>query len=185
MKKIIRLTESDLRNIVKESVKKIIKESDTGNFDDFYGGEEVNQQRPQQQEIINQLLQLGVRDVTSVYERGRSGAYDSENDEDYGTVPQEMVKQFLSKSGEANLMRRGYTYQWFIEFGDSVFCSRHNFNDEDYAQENCDKYINLIKNAGFSCEAYVESIVFENGKYTMDTCLVFENNGDGEPFWMD
>lgn len=43
MKKIIRLTESDLRNIVKESVKKIIKESDTGNFDDFYSGEEVNQ----------------------------------------------------------------------------------------------------------------------------------------------
>ena len=184
MKKIIRLTESDLRNIVKESVKKIIKESNTGNFEDYYGGEEY---QPQQQEqmIIGQLLQLGVHDITSVYKSDRSGAYDSENDEDYGVVPQKIVKQFLSKSGEANLMRHGYTYQWFIEFGNRVFCSRHNFNDEDYAQEHCDKYINLIRNAGFSCEAYVESIVFENGKYIMDTCLVFENNGDGEPFWMD
>ena len=75
MKKIIRLTESDLRNIVKESVKKIIKESDTGNFEDYYSGEEVNQQS-QQQEIINQLLQLGVRDVTNVYNEVENNSYD-------------------------------------------------------------------------------------------------------------
>ena len=40
MRQIIRLTESDLHRIVKESVKKIIRESDTGNFDDFYEGDE-------------------------------------------------------------------------------------------------------------------------------------------------
>ena len=40
MKRKIRLTESDLHKIIKESVKKILKESDTGNFDDFYDGEE-------------------------------------------------------------------------------------------------------------------------------------------------
>jgi hypothetical protein len=35
-KKLIRLTETDLHRIVKESVKKIV-ESDTGDFNDYYG----------------------------------------------------------------------------------------------------------------------------------------------------
>ena len=186
MKKIIRLTETDLHNIINESVKKILKESDTGNFDDFYGGEEVNQQS-QQQEIINQLLQLGVRDVTNVYNEVENNSYDYEAGEPIDTVAPEIAKQFLSKSGEARLMKRGYIYQWFIEFGDRVFCSRHNFNNEDQAADNCDKYTSIIEKTGEKCNAYVNVIDFDfnTGKYGTDTVLTYEDFGDGDAFWND
>ena len=172
MKKIIRLTESDLHRIVKKSVNKILREG--------YGENEG--QGSQDQEIINQLLQLGLRDVTNVYKE--SGDY--VDDEEYmPSISFDEVKQYLSVSGQKHLMSRGYIFQWFIDFGDRTFCSKHNFTDEDYAQENCDKYIKLINNLGGSCEAWVDGIFFEDGKYMMDTCLTYEDFGGGEPFWMD
>lgn len=180
MKKIIRLTEGDLHKIIKESVKKIIKESDTGNFDDFYSGEEVNQQQSQEQEVINQLLQLGVRDVTDAYGK----VYTSENMDDYGTVAPEVVKQFLSVSGEQRLMKRGCVYQWFMNVGDRTLCSRHNFNNEDQAADNCDKYIRIVEKAGMSCDCYVDGIWFESNSYQMDTVLNYWDDGTGG-FWND
>lgn len=192
-KQVIRLTESDLHKIIKESVKKILKESDTGNFDDFYGGEENQaqpqmQQQPQEQQVISKLLSLGVRDITNAYKNAYSNTYgggEDYDDERYDYVKPEMAKQFLSATGAQRLMKKGYIYQWFIQIGDRTLCSRHNFDDEDYAQENCDKYINLIEKAGLSCDANVDVISFENGNYIMDTVLYREDFGDGQPFWMD
>ena len=254
MKKIIRLTESDLRNIVKESVKKIIKEASiypgynststqgmapinnknyeydpstlTGvdktmgyaqkfkyngddpewfretlrksDGDDFnpdwmenagvdFEGDTAFDIDSLYNSITEKLISVGVKDVTEAYKNVYQNAYDGGNydDEEYDAVNPEVVKHFLSASGEQRLHKQGYVYNWFIELGDRTFCSRHNFDDEDIAQENCDKYIKLINKLGGSCEARVDGISLENGKYIMDTCLAYENFGDGEPFWMD
>ena len=155
MKKIIRLTESDLHRIIKRSVNRVLKESDTGDFEDYYSGEESQPQQPQEQDIINKLLGLGLRDVTDAY----ATALGDWEDEDSEYMNPEVIKQFLSASGAQRLKRKGCVYQWFIDIGNRSLCSRHNFDNEDYAQENCDKYLNLVLKAGLACEAYVEGTV--------------------------
>ena len=186
MKKIIRLTESDLHRIIKRSVNRVLKESDTGDFEDYYSGEESQPQQPQEQDIINKLLGLGLRDVTNAYATALGADSDGwDEDGDYEYVNPEVIKQFLSTSGAQRLKRKGYVYQWFIDIGNRSLCSKHNFDNEDYAQENCDKYLNLISKAGLACDAYVEGIWLEDGRYIMDAVLRYEDYGDGDGFWMD
>ena len=169
MKKIIRLTESDLRRIVKRSVNRIIKEEST-----YFDSNSLDNG------ITKKLISAGVKDVTNV-----EPEY-TYNEDDYSeSVTLDSVKPYLSNSGLLRLQERGCVFNWFIEFGDKTFCSRHNFDDEDIAQENCEKYVGLIRDLGGTCEARVDGIYLEDGNYLIDTCLTYEDYGNGEPFWND
>ena len=164
MKKTIILKESELRQVIKESVKKVITEiTDNGSTERL-------------QSVFDTFMKAGVKDVTN--ER------DSKMNAD-GSVELNNIKPYLSASGYEKLIRDGFIYNWFIEIDNRLFCSRHNFDDLSCAERNCNKYLKLLN--GIDFDAYIESFYREeeDGKYYSDTMLVCELDEDGTWFWMD
>ena len=164
MKKTIILKESELRQVIKEYVKKVITEiTDNGSTERL-------------QSVFDTFMKAGVKDVTN--ER------DSKMNAD-GSVELNNIKPYLSVSGYEKLIRDGFIYNWFIEIDNRLFCSRHNFDDLSIAERNCNKYLKLLN--GIDFDAYIESFYREeeDGKYYSDTMLVCELDEDGTWFWMD
>ncbi len=169
MKRRIRLTEGDLHRIIKESVKRLIKEQ--SNF----------------AQILCYLLQAGAKEIknrinTEDYfvepDTDENGYVNIDDDFEDVQIPFSDVKELFSSDGLKSCKNGDTVYQWIIDFGNHSFCSTKNFNDVDEAFNDCDKFVKFLKG-----ECYAEVILLgfnKSGTVFSDIVLSFE-----EGTWMD
>ena len=169
MKKIIRLTEGDLKQIVKESVKKILKEET-----DFT-------------QLLCYVLQAGAKQLKNNInplnyfnepDTDEDGYVKFSDDFEDTQIPFDKAKELFTPEGLEACKNGDVVYQWIIYLGNYAICSTKNFSDEDEVFDDCDKFINLLKG---KCEAEVISLGFnKNGTVFSDVMFTFE-----EGSWMD
>ncbi len=177
MKKIIRLTEGDLHKIIKESVKRIIREGDYDIENSRIGYDEY---------IMKSILKAGAKRINKYpdFEKYSNEPPTDEDgyvnfDDNYMDmqIPFDEVKELLTpETLNSDVVS---AYQWILNTNYGAFCSVRNFDDEDEALEDCNRIIDILGDNDFEAEVI---IIDRNndGTFTADTMYV--NEGD---MWMD
>ena len=176
MKQRIRLTENELKRVIKESVKRIIMEMD-----------DVDGMSPQVDiaKIHNDLMRAGLREISDEY-NGEGSNYSNEDDMFDESRPIEDAEIFLGPNGPELLQQSDECYQWFIDFDNRVYCSENVFQSQDDAENDCNQYIDYLNENGADFEAYIDSFWSEDSdSFESDTVLYYNKDEDGDGFWMD
>jgi hypothetical protein len=110
-KRLIKLTESDLHKIIKKSVNRVINESDTGNFDDYYSGDDpyYSLNGMLKGEVISPEWKKSAKKV--IFDLGRkvaTGDYDFNKEE-------QVRKKILGMAYDA-MENAGMSWQFFEDF---------------------------------------------------------------------
>lgn len=174
-KQVIRLTESDLHRIIKESVKRIIRESEYENprlgYDEY---------------IMKEILKAGAKKISKYPNfdeyfneppTDENGYVDLNDDYMDMQIPFDEVKELLTP--ETLNSNEVATYQWILSTNYGSYCSMRNFDDEDEALEDCDRIIKILGDNNFEAEV-IAIDRNSDGTFTVDPMYV--NEGD---MWMD
>lgn len=169
-KQLIRINESQLRQIVTESVKRILREEDfqkPSNWKDtpFKGTFEDEE---------------GALYMPDEYESGdeMDDSYDYSDDFYDEELEKKLTERYPEYVQEVLEDPEKVYYYWVVDGDgeDEVIYSPECFETEDEAADDCDREM-----GGMNFSGYVESLGSENGKIISDTMLCNE----GGDFWMD